>query len=103
MRAYERDPEAIERWKHDTYPSIVAAAKRAKAEIYFWDESGFRADAVHGRTWGVKGQTPSGFCGVSWRSANNLPIEARLSVTPNFWEIRSPTIRRVHNPKSNPY
>ena len=58
MRAYERDPEAIERWKHDTYPSIVAAAKRAKAEIYFWDESGFRADAVHGRTWGVKGQTP---------------------------------------------
>jgi len=58
MRAYERDPEAIERWKHDTYPSIVAAAKRAKAEIYFWDESGFRADAVRGRTWGVKGQTP---------------------------------------------
>jgi transposase len=58
MRAYERDPEAIERWKHDTYPGIVAAAKRARAEIYFWDESGFRADAVHGRTWSVRGQTP---------------------------------------------
>lgn len=28
------------------------------ADIYFWDESGFRADAVHGKTWGVKGQTP---------------------------------------------
>jgi hypothetical protein len=25
-------------WKLDTYPSIVAAAKCAKAEIYFWDE-----------------------------------------------------------------
>ena len=24
----------------------------------FWDESGFRADAVQGRTWGVKGETP---------------------------------------------
>ena len=57
-RAYERDPEAIEAWKRDTYPSIVAEAKRAGAEIYFWDESGFRADAVQGRTWGVKGQTP---------------------------------------------
>src|SRR5262245_64117839 len=45
MRAYERDPAAIEAWKRDTYPSIAAAAKRAGAEIYFWDESGFRADA----------------------------------------------------------
>src|SRR5215470_14847215 len=58
MRAYERDPAAIEAWKRKTYPSIAAAAKREKAEIYFWDESGFRADAVQGRTWGVKGETP---------------------------------------------
>jgi transposase len=57
-RAYERDPEAIEAWKRETYPSIAAAAKRNDAEIYFWDESGFRADAVQGTTWGVKGETP---------------------------------------------
>src|SRR5882724_3777700 len=58
MRAYERDPAAIDAWKRDTYPSIAARAKRLGAEIYFWDESGFRADAVQGRTWGVRGQTP---------------------------------------------
>ena len=58
MRAYERDPEAIEAWKRDTYPSIAARAKRRGAEIYFWDESGFRADVVQGTTWGVKGRTP---------------------------------------------
>jgi transposase len=58
MRAYERDPAAIEAWKRDTYPSIAARAKRLGAEIYFWDESGFRADAVQGRTWGVKGDVP---------------------------------------------
>ncbi len=23
-------------------------------EVYFWDESGFRADTVHGKTWGRK-------------------------------------------------
>ena len=57
-RAYERDPEAIEAWKRETYPSIATAAKRNDAEIYFWDESGFRADAVQGTTWGVKGETP---------------------------------------------
>jgi transposase len=58
QRAYQRDPVAVARWEQETYPAIVRQAKREKAEIYFWDESGFRADAVHGKTWGVKGQTP---------------------------------------------
>lgn len=57
-RAYERDPAAIEAWKRTTYPRLAARAKRKDAEIYFWDESGFRADAVQGTTWGMKGQTP---------------------------------------------
>src|SRR6266540_3897517 len=42
-RAYQRDPQAIARWQRETYPAIAKAAKRAGAEIYFWDESGFRA------------------------------------------------------------
>jgi transposase len=58
QRAYQRDPAAIARWQRDTYPAIVRTAKRERAEIYFWDESGFRADAVQGTTWGAKGQTP---------------------------------------------
>ncbi|MEK6804313.1 MAG: IS630 family transposase [Nitrospirota bacterium] len=58
QRAYQRDPAAIARWQRETYPAIVRTAKRDTAEIYFWDESGFRADAVQGTTWGVKGQTP---------------------------------------------
>lgn len=58
QQAYQRDPVAVERWQRETYPGISRQAKREKAEIYFWDESGFRADAVQGRTWGVKGVTP---------------------------------------------
>ena len=58
QRAYERDPEAIEAWKTEVYPKLAARAKKLKADIYFWDEAGFRADAVQGRTWGKKGQTP---------------------------------------------
>ena len=58
QRAYQRDPEAIARWQRETYPAIARQAKRDKADIYFWDESGFRADAVQGTTWGAKGQTP---------------------------------------------
>lgn len=58
QQAYQRDPVTVARWEQETYPAIVRQAKREKAEIYFWDESGFRADAVQGKTWGVKGQTP---------------------------------------------
>ena len=58
QRAYQRDPDAMARWQRETYPAIARKAKRDKGEIYFWDESGFRADAVHGTTWGAKGQTP---------------------------------------------
>ncbi|KAF1010730.1 MAG: IS630 family transposase ISAzo30 [Burkholderia gladioli] len=58
QQAYQRDPAAVTRWQRDTYPAIACQAKQEKAEIYFWDESGFRADAVQGRTWGVRGTRP---------------------------------------------
>jgi transposase len=58
QRAYQRDPEAIERWQRETYPTIARRAKTEGADIYFWDESGFRADAVQGKTWGRRGETP---------------------------------------------
>ena len=57
-RACQRDPEAIERWQRETYPALVRQARREGAEIYFWDESGFRADHVQGKTWAKKGHTP---------------------------------------------
>lgn len=58
QRAYQRDAQAIERWKREDYPGIAKQAKARQAEIAFWDESGFRADTVQGRTWGLKGRTP---------------------------------------------
>lgn len=58
QRAYQRDPEAIARWQRETYPRLAKDAKARGADIYFWDESGFRADGVQGRSWGVQGQTP---------------------------------------------
>jgi transposase len=58
QRAYQRDPEAIALWQRQTYPALARQAKRDGAQILFWDESGFRADTVHGKTWGLRGQTP---------------------------------------------
>ncbi len=82
QRAYQRDPEAIERWQQETYPAIVRQARAQGAEIFFWDESGFRADTVHGKTWGVRGQTP-----VVQRPGQRQSISAASAVTArgSFW------------------
>jgi transposase len=58
QRAYQRDPVAIAAWQRERYPAIATQAKRDGADIAFWDESGFRANAVHGTTWGARGVTP---------------------------------------------
>ena len=54
QRAYQRDPEAIEAWRRERYPAIARQAKASGGEVYFWDELGFRADSVHGKTWGSR-------------------------------------------------
>lgn len=81
-RAYRRNPEEIERWQRETCPSIARDARAHGAEIFFWDESGCRADAEHGRTWGVKGQTP-----VVERPGQRQSISAASAVNArgDFW------------------
>lgn len=82
QRAYQRDPQAIERWQRETYPGIAAAARQSGADIYFWDESGFRADTVHGKTWALKGRTP-----VIQRPGQRQSISAASAVNAKggFW------------------
>lgn len=57
-RAYERDPESIQRWLEGDYPKLRRRAKKHGAKIYFLDEAGFHSDPVLGRTYGLKGHTP---------------------------------------------
>src|SRR3989441_3662736 len=57
-RAYERDPERIQKWLDHDYPKLRRRAKKHGAKIYFLDEAGFRSDPVLGRTYGLKGHTP---------------------------------------------
>jgi transposase len=82
QRAYQRDPEAIEKWQQETFPALAKRAKVEGAEIFFWDEYGFRADTVHGKTWGVRGQTP-----VVQRPGQRQSISAASAVNSKggFW------------------
>lgn len=76
QRAYQRDPQAIEKWQRVTYPAIARRAKADGAEVFFWDESGCRADTLHGKTWGVRGQTP-----VVVRPGQHQSVSAASAVT----------------------
>ena len=57
-RAYEQDPEGVQKWMDEEYPKIRALAKKERASVYFGDEAGVRSDFHSGTTWAIKGQTP---------------------------------------------
>ncbi len=57
-RAYQQDPEAVERWKREEYPEIRKLAKSEGVAIYFCDEASVRSDHHSGTTWPPKGKTP---------------------------------------------
>jgi len=59
IRAYERNPQAVERWLKVEYPAIRAQAKEARGIIFFGDESGIRSDYHSGATWAPRGKTPT--------------------------------------------
>lgn len=62
--------------------AIARQAKEENVDIFCWDESGFRADAVHGKTWGLRGQTP-----VVQRPGQRQSISAASAVNAKgtFW------------------
>jgi hypothetical protein len=57
-RADQQNPQAVARWKAETYPQLRAEAAEAGATIYFADEAGVRSDDHAGTTWAPVGRTP---------------------------------------------
>ena len=57
-RAYQQNPELVEKWKKETYPQIRAEAAAAGTEIFFADEAAVRTDHHAGTTWAPTGKTP---------------------------------------------
>lgn len=57
-RAYERDPQEVDKWVQKTYPKLRVRARKHGAKIFFLDEAGFSSEPNLGRTYGLKGQTP---------------------------------------------
>ena len=56
--AYERNPNAVQKWLDEEYPFIKKRAKLFGGEVYWGDETGFRNDCQHSRGYAPKGKTP---------------------------------------------
>lgn len=57
-QSYKQNPDKIKTYLSETYPDVVARARKYHARIYFLDEAAFRSDAHRGTTWGKCGHTP---------------------------------------------
>jgi transposase len=57
-RAFQKDPERVEKWVKEEYPEVRALAREQKADIFFGDEAGVRSDFHSGKTWAARGKTP---------------------------------------------
>jgi transposase len=54
----KRDDQEIEYFFNDKFPRIQRLANKMGADIGFEDEAGVGVMTRHGRTWGLRGQTP---------------------------------------------
>jgi transposase len=81
-RAYERDPQAVEQWRWQSFPALRERAAKRNADIFFLDEAGIRSDAPLARTWAPRGQTP-----VVATSGQRQSVNAISAVSPlgSFW------------------
>jgi transposase len=57
-RAYEQNPEKIQKWLEEGYPEMAGRAKKEKAEIHWGDETGIDNEAYRARGFAPKGKTP---------------------------------------------
>jgi transposase len=57
-RALQRDEQAIERWRTETWPALQRRARQERRLVIFEDESGFYLLPGLVKTYGPEGQTP---------------------------------------------
>lgn len=58
FRAYEQDPEEVQKWLQQDYPGIRAKAARQQGQILWVDELGLRSQHTSGKSYAPKGKTP---------------------------------------------
>src|SRR3954447_22880423 len=89
-RAREADREAIERWKSQRWPELVAEAEKEQRTIVFVDQSGFSQRPARKRTWAPRGHTPILEFNFNWKRISAI---AGVSFCELWFALHEGTIR----------
>ena len=94
-RAIQRDEEAIERWRVESWPALQEKARRERRGLVFVDESGFYLLPGVVKTYGPKGQTP---VVDEWQTRDHLSVMG--GVTPQgkvYSLVRPKSLNGLHS------
>jgi transposase len=87
-RAIQRDEEAIERWRVQSWPALKAKARRERRVLVFVDESGFYLLPGVVKTYGPKGQTP---VVDEWQTRDHLSVMGGVTPQGKVYSLVRPT------------
>ena len=94
-RAIQRDEEAIERWRVESWPALLEKARRERRGLVFVDESGFYLLPAVVKTYAPKGQTP---VVDEWQTRDHLSVMG--GVTPQgkvYSLVRPKSLNGLHS------
>jgi len=88
VRALQRDEEAIERWRVESWPVLREKARRERRVLVFVDESGFYLLPGVVRTYGPEGQTP---VVDEWQTRDHLSVMGGVTPQGKVYSLVRPT------------
>ena len=86
-RAIQRDEEAIQRWRIESWPALREKARRERRDLVFVDESGFYLLPSVVKTYAPKGQTP---VLDEWQTRDHLSVMGGVSAKGKVYSLVRP-------------
>jgi transposase len=87
-RAIQRDEEAIERWRVESWPALKEKARRERRASVFVDESGFYLLPGVVKTYAPKGRTP---IVDEWQTRDHLSVMGGVTPQGKVYSLVRPT------------
>ncbi len=87
-RAIQRDDEAIERWRTESWPALKQKARREHRDLIFADESGFYLLPALVKTYAPKGETP---VLDEWQTRDHLSVMGGVTLSGQVSSLVRPT------------
>jgi transposase len=87
-RAIQRDDEAIERWRTESWPALKERARREHRDLVFVDESGFYLLPARVKTYAPKGETP---VLDEWQTRDHLSVMGGVTLAGQICSLVRPS------------